>query len=151
MAALACIAATTLAPQAWGADHVVEMLDIDDAGATMAFKPMYLTVQPGDTVTFKPTHKTHFVKLMTAPAGVKKFTSKEDEEYSVTFDKAGVYFYVCPPHMMMAMIGAIQVGEGEEMQSQIPAAVKSVQGLRGRMMTNANRADELIGLMEAAK
>ncbi len=150
MASIACVAATALAPQAMAANHVVEMLDQED-GATMLFKPMYLKVQPGDSITFKPVHKTHFVKLMTAPAGVNKFTSQEDEEYTVTFDQPGMYFYVCPPHMMMAMIGAIQVGDSEAVQSQVLTAVKAVQNLRPRMMTNAERADEIIGLMEAVK
>ena len=105
-------------------------------------------MQPGDRITFKPTHKSHYVKLMTAPAGVDKFTSKEDEAYTVTFDQPGMYFYVCPPHMMMAMIGAIQVGEGEAVAAQTPAAVKSVNNLRGRMMSNAERADALVKQMQ---
>ena len=77
IAALACAAGAALAPHVWAADHVVEMLD-QDGSATMVFKPMYLKVQPGDRITFKPTHKSHYVKLMTAPAGVDKFTGKED-------------------------------------------------------------------------
>ena len=117
----------------------------------MLFKPMYLKVQPGDSITFKPVHKTHFVKLMTAPAGVNKFTSQEDEEYTVTFDQPGMYFYVCPPHMMMAMIGAIQVGEGEAVTTQVPAAVKAVNNLRGRMMSNTDRADTLVKHMQEAQ
>ena len=59
-----------------------------------------------------------------------------------------MYFYVCPPHMMMAMIGAIQVGEGEAVAAQTPAAVKSVNNLRGRMMSNAERADALVKQMQ---
>ncbi len=147
IAALACAAGAALAPHVWAADHVVEMLD-QVGSATMVFKPMYLKVQPGDRITFKPTHKSHYVKLMTAPAGVDKFTSKEDEAYTVTFDQPGMYFYVCPPHMMMAMIGAIQVGEGEAVAAQTPAAVKSVNNLRGRMMSNAERADALVKQMQ---
>lgn len=147
IAALACAAGAALAPHVWAADHVVEMLD-QDGSATMVFKPMYLKVQPGDRITFKPTHKSHYVKLMIAPAGVDKFTSKEDEAYTVTFDQPGMYFYVCPPHMMMAMIGAIQVGEGEAVAAQTPAAVKSVNNLRGRMMSNAERADALVKQMQ---
>ena len=150
MAALACTASTFLAPHAAAAEHVVEMLDQDN-GATMVFKPMYLKVAPGDSITFKPVHKSHYVKLMTAPAGVTKFTSKEDEEYTVTFDQPGMYFYVCPPHMMMAMIGAIQVGEGDAVAAQVPGAVKTVNNLRGRMMSNADRADALVQKMKEAR
>ncbi len=147
---LACVAGYSLSSQVLAADHVVEMLDQDD-GAAMVFKPMYLKVEPGDKVTFKPTHKSHYVKLMTAPTGFTKFTSKEDESYTVVFDKAGVYFYVCPPHMMMAMIGAIQVGQGEDVASQVPAAVKTVNNLRGRMMSNAERADALVQKMQEVR
>ncbi|WP_258536249.1 plastocyanin/azurin family copper-binding protein [Comamonas kerstersii] len=147
MITLACVAGYSMTASAWAAEHVVEMLDQDD-GASMVFKPMYLKVEQGDKVTFKPTHKSHYVKLMTAPEGVAKFTSKEDESYTVTVDKPGVYFYVCPPHMMMAMIGAIQVGQGEEVRAQVPAAVKTVNNLRGRMMSNADRADVLVQKMQ---
>ncbi len=147
---LAALAFAALAPTALAANHVVEMLDADGE-ATMAFKPMYLKVQPGDSITFKPTHKSHYVKLMTAPQDVKKFTSKEDEEYTVTLDKPGLYFYVCPPHMMMAMIGAIQVGSGAAVAEQIPANVKVVNNLRSRMIVNAERADALIGHIEEAQ
>lgn len=135
------------APMSLAANHVVEMLDMDE-GASMVFKPAHLKVEPGDTVTFKPTHKTHFVRAMTAPPGAKKFLSKEDEEFTVTLDEPGLYFYVCPPHMMMAMIGLIQVGDGESVKAQVPAAIKSVENLRGRMMTNADRADQIIAQMK---
>ncbi len=147
IAALACAAMTL---PAWAANHVVEMLD-QDGSATMVFKPMYLKVAPGDSVTFKPVHKSHYVKLMTAPAGTNRFTSKEDKEYTVTLDQPGMYFYVCPPHMMMAMIGAIQVGEGEAVTTQVPAAVKAVNNLRGRMMSNTDRADTLVKHMQEAQ
>lgn len=128
-------------------NHIVEMLDQAD-GETMVFKPTYLKVAPGDTVTFKPTHKTHYVKAMTTPVGVTKFSSKEDEEFTVTLDQPGMYFYVCPPHLMMGMIGAIQVGTGQVVKDQVPGAVKAVQNLRGRMMSNGNRADNLVQTME---
>lgn len=147
LVAASCVLGVQLAT---AADHVIEMLDQAD-GETMVFKPTYLTVAPGDTVTFRPTHKTHYVKAMTAPAGVTKFSSKEDEEFTVTLDQPGMYFYVCPPHLMMGMVGAIQVGEGPAVQDQIPNAVKTVKNLRGRMMSNGDRADKLIQTMEKVK
>ena len=140
----------SLSPICWGANHLIEMLDIDGQ-QTMLFKPQYLKVAPGDSVTFKPTHRTHYVRAIAVPNGAQKFSSAEDEEFSVTLNEPGVYFYVCPPHLMMAMIGVIQVGEGLVVQEQAPVAVKAARNLRGRMHANTARADALIQTMENAK
>lgn len=150
IATLALIGGTFLSHAAAAKDHVIEMLDQGDGG-TMLFKPDFLKVAPGDTVTFKPVHKTHYVKAMAVPAGAQKFASTEDAELTVKLDQPGVYFYVCPPHMMMAMIGAIQVGEGEALQPQAAQAAKTASALRGRMMMNKERADILIKKIETAK
>lgn len=147
---LSLLAWALLVPLAHATDHVVEMLDQDN-GATMLFKPMYLKVQPGDSVTFKPTHKTHSVKLMTAPPGVPKFTTREDESHTVKLDTPGLYMYVCPPHMMMAMIGVIQVGDAEAVAAQVPANVTALSNLRPRMVVNAERADQLIRQIKEAR
>ncbi|MBP0598075.1 pseudoazurin [Herbaspirillum sp. LeCh32-8] len=125
----------------------MQMLD-QHAGSTMLFEPAYLKVAPGDSVTFRPVNRSHYVKAIAAPTGAHKFSSAEDEPLTVKLEQPGLYVYVCPPHLMMAMIGAIQVGEGESVKPQVPAAVKSVRELRSRMLSNGQRAEALVSKME---
>jgi pseudoazurin len=149
---LQCVCAIGLmaSAPAWAANHVIEMLDINGQ-QTMAFQPEFLKVQPGDSVTFKPSHRTHYVRAIAVPTGTSKFASKEDEEYTVTLTQPGVYFYVCPPHLMMAMIGAIQVGDGDAVRLQAPQVAQAARNLRGRMHANTQRADALIKTIEEVK
>jgi len=37
------------------------------------------------------------------------------QDISITLDKEGVYVYQCDPHLIMAMVGVIQVGEAVNM------------------------------------
>ena len=150
MTQCACVIGLLNACSAWAANHLVEMLDIDGQ-QTMIYQPEFLKIQPGDSVTFKPSHRTHYVRAISVPPGATKFVSKEDEEYTVTLTEPGVYFYVCPPHLMTAMIGAIQVGEGDAVRQQGPVAAQAARNLRNRMHANTQRADALIRTMEEAK
>ena len=54
-----------------------------------------------------------------------------------TLDTEGVYVYQCDPHVMMAMIGVIQVGEAVNM-SEIKTASNS---LKSSFVMNAERID----------
>ena len=99
-----------LAAPLWAAEYEVQMLDMNDSKQTMVFEPGFLKVAPGDTVKFVPTHKSHYVEAKVVPEGAEKFKSELDQEFSVKLEKEGVYFYVCPPHNLMNMVGVIQVG-----------------------------------------
>ena len=55
-------------------------------------------------------------------------------------EKEGIYFYDCPPHLMMAMIGIIQAGKATNRE----AVEKAFKANRGRMMMNGKRADKLL-------
>ena len=97
---------------ALAADFEVHMLNKGAAGA-MVFEPAFVQIQPGDTVTFVPTDKSHNVETIKdmLPEGVEAFKSKVNEAYAVTFDVAGVYGIKCTPHFAMGMVGLIFVGE----------------------------------------
>ncbi len=43
--------------------------------------------------------------------GAENWAGQMNMDISVTLDTEGVYVYQCDPHVMMAMIGVIQVGE----------------------------------------
>jgi pseudoazurin len=101
-----------LAAPALAADYRIQMLNKGDAG-TMVFEPNFLAIQPGDTVTFVPTDKSHNVETIKdmLPEGAEAFKSKVNEEFTVTFDIPGLYGIKCTPHFAMGMVGAIAVGE----------------------------------------
>lgn len=101
-----------LAAPALAADYQIQMLNKGDAG-TMVFEPNFLAIQPGDTVTFVPTDKSHNVETIKdmLPEGAEAFKSKVNEEFTVTFDIPGLYGIKCTPHFAMGMVGAIAVGE----------------------------------------
>ena len=122
------------AGSAFAANHEVQMLDNGKDGS-MVFEPALVKAQPGDTVTFKPTNKGHWVQSKAVPQGAQEFLSKEDQAFTVKLDKEGVYVYTCPPHRTMNMSGIIQVGKAVN-RAQAQAAVDE---LEKRSMQNKGR------------
>ena len=59
------------------------------------------------------------------PAGAASWASQLSQDISVTFDTEGVYVYQCDPHLIMAMVGVIQVGEAVNMDEIKSAASSS--------------------------
>ncbi|WIY52359.1 pseudoazurin [Devosia sp. YIM 151766] len=110
LAALGGIAAPALA-----ADYEVHMLNKGAAG-TMVFEPAFLRIEPGDSVTFLPTDKSHNVETIKEmiPEGAELFKSKINETFTVTFEVPGIYGVKCTPHYAMGMVGLIAVGDGNE-------------------------------------
>jgi pseudoazurin len=97
---------------AMAADYQIQLLNKGEAG-TMVFEPNFLAIQPGDTVTFVPTDKSHNVETIQGmiPDGAEAFKSKVNEEITVTFAVPGLYGIKCTPHFAMGMVGVIAVGE----------------------------------------
>ena len=91
---------------------VVEMLNKREDGQKMVFSEDVVKVDIGDTVKWLASDKGHNVEFVGGPEGVslpKK--SGLNKEVAITFDKAGVYLYVCTPHKVMGMIGLVVVGD----------------------------------------
>lgn len=125
-------------------DYEIKMLDVNSEG-TMVFEPGFLHIQPGDSVTFVPTHKTHWAKSVVIPEGASKFESKLDKKATFKFDKEGVYIYECPPHKMMNMIGIIQVGKAvnaEKIKAVVPKLEKRASENNGRFEKYAKQIKE---------
>ncbi|MEM7441376.1 MAG: plastocyanin/azurin family copper-binding protein [Pseudomonadota bacterium] len=104
----------TLAARAGHAEeaktHIVEMVS---KGARKIFEPQYLEVAVGDTVRFvnlSGTHNTESVDGM-IPDGVAPWKSKLKETFDLTITHAGVYGYICTPHLSKAMVGLIVAGD----------------------------------------
>ena len=61
-------------------------------------------------------------------------------DISITLDTEGVYVYQCDPHVMMAMIGVIQVGEAVNI-NEVKAAASS---LKSTFVMNSDRIDKYL-------
>lgn len=111
-AAAATLALAAGLDAASAAEHEVKMLNKGATGV-MVFEPAYLTVQPGDTVTFVPTHKGHNAESIDGmtPDGASAFKGEMNKPISVTFEAEGVYGFKCRPHLPMGMVGLVEVGD----------------------------------------
>ena len=65
-------------------------------------------INSGDTVSWQTTTFGHNVEMIASPNDMS-FRSKLSKPVSLTFDKPGLYYYVCAPHRFMQMIGIIVV------------------------------------------
>ena len=110
---------------AFAEDMTIEMLNKRDDGAKMVYSEDIARVDVGDTITWVPTSKGHNVQFVTVPEGVEKIKSKNNKEVSFTFEKEGVYLYVCTPHKGMGMIALVVVG-GDTSNKEAIAKVKVV-------------------------
>ena len=138
--------ATLLGATAYAAEHEIRMLDMSDDGKEpMVFDPPFLKVAPGDTVTFIPTHKSHWAESRLVPEGAEAFKGELDQPLSITLDTEGVYLYVCPPHQMMNMVGIIQVGAAQNIDAvrdNLPKLERRAMSNKGRWETYASQIDD---------
>ena len=130
-----------MAGASFAADHQVRMLNKGEGG-TMIFEPAYVRAEPGDTVTFLPTDKSHNVESIAEilPEGIEKFKSKVNDEFVLTVTEPGLYGIKCTPHFAMGMVGLIQVGEAP---ANIEAAKSAKMSKKAR-----ERMDEAIAQIE---
>ena len=123
-------------------NYEVKMLNQGPEGY-MVFKPAVLKINKGDTVTFKATdaaHNSASIKGM-IPAGAKEWNGRLSQDISVTFNVEGVYGYQCTPHMMMAMVGIIEVGEN---QSNLESAKATAKKIKAAFVMNQERLDKYL-------
>ena len=104
--------------------HEVQMLNTGSDGV-MVFEPAVLSINPGDSVTFKATNPGHNSESMQGmmPEGAEGWQGGMGQDVTVTFDQDGVYVYQCTPHLMMAMVGVIKVGSGSNLEAIKAAAI----------------------------
>lgn len=95
-----------------GSEHIVKMLNSGDGGQ-MIFEPAVIKVSVGDTIHFKAIDAAHNSVSVDGmiPAGASSWASQLSQDISITLDTEGVYVYQCDPHVIMAMVGVIQVGD----------------------------------------
>lgn len=102
----------SFAGAATAAEVEVKMLNKGSDGTAMVFEPALVKVQPGDTVKFVATDKTHMAESIKGmmPADATPFVGKMNQDAAVTFDKPGVYGIKCMPHYGMGMVALVVVG-----------------------------------------
>ncbi len=124
-----------------GSEHEVKMLN-SGPGGTMIFEPAVIKISKGDTVHFKATDLAHNSVSINGmvPQGAETWAGALSEEISVTLDTEGVYVYQCDPHVAMAMVGVIQVGEAVNM-SEIKSAADD---LKANFALNGDRLDRYL-------
>ena len=113
-----------LSGAALAGSYEVQMLNTGSDGV-MVFEPAVLSINPGDSVTFKATNPGHNSESMEGmmPEGAEGWQGGMGQEVTVTFDQDGVYVYQCTPHLMMAMVGVIKVGSGSNLEAIKAAAI----------------------------
>ncbi len=119
---------------ALSAEHTIKMLN-NGAEGMMVFEPAFLKVEKGDSVTFVSTDAGHDSVSSLIPEGATAWTGENSKDLTVTLDTEGVYIYKCTPHLMMAMVGVIQVGEATNKAEAVAAA----EELSSKIMMNKER------------
>ena len=112
-----------LSGSALAESYEVQMLNTG-ADGVMVFEPAVLSINPGDSVTFKATNPGHNPESMQGmtPEGAEGWKGDMGQDVTVTFDQDGVYAYQRTPHLMMAMVGVIKVGSGPNLEAIKTAA-----------------------------
>ena len=124
-----------------GPEHTIKMLNSGEGGQ-MIFEPAVIKVSVGDTINFKAVDMSHNSATIEGmlPAGAEAWSGQMNMDISVTLDTEGVYVYQCDPHVMMAMIGVIQVGEAVNMDEIKEASNK----LKSSFVMNPERIDNYL-------
>ena len=133
---------------AFAAEHTVKMLNKGDGGM-MIFEPAVLKVAVGDTVNFVATDMAHNSVSVFTPPGATPWRGMMSKDISVTLDTPGVYIYECSPHVMMAMVGVIQVTDGMELDmtldsAYVDAAHTFADTYKSKFVMNNDRLDNYI-------
>lgn len=95
------------------AEHVIQMLNKNEAGALMVFEPAFVKAEPGDTIKFVPTDKNHNAESVKEiwPEGVPTIKGGYSSVVEFKAEKDGLYLFKCLPHYGMGMIALVQVGK----------------------------------------
>ena len=131
---------------AFAAEHTVKMLN-NGPGGMMIFEPAVLQVAVGDTVNFVATDMAHNSVSVFTPPGATPWRGMMSRDISVTLDTPGVYIYECTPHVMMAMVGVIQVTDGMELDmsldsAYVEAADTFAKTYKSKFVMNQDRLDK---------
>ena len=122
-------------------EYEVKMLNFGNDGS-MVFEPGFLKVNVGDTVHFKSVDMAHNSESSTGliPVNASGWKGNINEDISITLTEEGVYVYQCTPHLILGMVGVIQVGEAVNMNKVMEAA----KTYKSQFVMNNNRLDDYL-------
>lgn len=103
------------------ADIAIQMLDTSKDGP-LAFEPVFVKANVGDTLVFNPSSKGHTTESLLVPDGAKPWKSGYDKATRITVEKEGIYLYGCEAHRRMGMVGVVQVGQPVNLEAASKAA-----------------------------
>ena len=141
-----CLLVVFLSSSACAQNFTVKMLNSHD-GKIMVFEPPVLKIQKGDTVLFESVDAGHNSQSHSLPAGAKPWKSDISKDYNVKFDQPGTYVYICEPHIVMGMIGIIQVGDTKD----VARVNQSLKELGPNVLMNKERLNEYPETLEQLK
>jgi pseudoazurin len=130
------IATAMLLPNfVYAADHVIK------AGAR-AFETPILYVAEGDKVQFSNmnSHNSASVDGL-IPDGATAWAGGMGENVAPALEKAGIYSYVCVPHIGFGMVGVIVVGDvsAEDIAAYKQKAIDTLEGPFRRLLGKINK------------
>ncbi len=111
-------AAVMIGAPAFAETIEVQMLNRGDDGS-MVFEPAYVAAQPGDTIHFVATDKSHNAESIDGmlPDGVEAFKGDISKDFDLLVEAEGVYGVKCLPHYALGMVMVIQVGEAVNLEA----------------------------------
>lgn len=112
---------------AMSAEHTI-------TAVAVKFNPLFLYVEPGDTVNFEGMvgHNVETLKLMT-PEGFEQINSVVGENVSIEFESDGIIVYKCTPHWGARMGGIIVVGKPENPSDILDQYLASIDDDRSNL------------------
>ncbi len=98
------------------------------AAQGVKFSPMFLYIEPGDTVTWTNMigHNVETIDAM-VPEGQEKILTEMGAIPALTFDKEGIVVYKCTPHWGARMGGIIVVGKPDDPSAILDAYMASIE------------------------
>ena len=126
----------------YSANHIVKMLN-QGAEGVMIFEPAILKINTGDSVTFKSIDAAHNSASISSmiPHNAQAWNSDLSRDITVDFNIPGVYVYQCTPHVMMAMVGVIQVGNDK---SNLDTVIAAATQFKSIFVMNDSRLDDYL-------
>ena len=123
-------------------NHIVKMLN-QGAEGVMIFEPAVLKINTGDSVTFKSIDAAHNSASISSmiPNNAQAWNSNLSRDITVDFNVPGVYVYQCTPHVMMAMVGVIQVGNDK---SNLDTVIAAATQFKSIFVMNDSRLDDYL-------
>ena len=137
-----CTALLLASTGSFAEEFEVQMLNQGTDGV-MVFEPSVLQIQVGDSVTFTPTNPGHNSASMAGmiPEGAEAWDSGMSQSMTITFTEEGTYVYQCTPHLMMAMVGVITVGDAS---ANLDAIKESAEEAKSSFMMAQDRLDNFL-------